>query len=64
VSVEPASQRGTSHSGGRDAARLLAATALLAGWLLLLLFGHPFGAVVHLLAAAALVVVPWRLLRP
>jgi hypothetical protein len=64
VTVESATPRETPGRGGRDGARLIAATALLAGWLLLLLFGHPFGVMVHLLLAAALVVVPWRLLRP
>jgi hypothetical protein len=54
----------TSRSGGRDGARLVAATALVAGWLLLLLFGHPLGIAVHLLLLAGLVVVPWRLLHP
>jgi hypothetical protein len=56
--------RETSRSGGRDGARLLAATALLAAWLLLLLFGHPLGVAVHLLLLAGLAVVPWRLLHP
>lgn len=48
----------------RDSARLLGATALLIAWFLLLLFGHPLGLAVHLLLAAALLVVPWRLVRP
>jgi hypothetical protein len=48
----------------RDGLRLVAATALLIVWLLLLLLGHPLGKAVHLLLAAALVVVPWRLARP
>ena len=48
----------------RDGLRLVAATALLIAWLLLLLLGHPLGAAVHLLLAAALIVAPWRLARP
>jgi hypothetical protein len=48
----------------RDGARLVAATVLMVAWLLLLLFGHPLGPAVHLLLAGALVVVPWRLVRP
>ena len=54
----------SSRRGGREGARLLAATALLAAWLLLLLFGHPLGVAVHLLLLASLAVVPWRLLHP
>lgn len=48
----------------RDGLRLVAATALLIAWLLLLLLGHPFDIAVHLLLAAALIVTPWRLVRP
>jgi hypothetical protein len=48
----------------RDGLRLVAATALLIAWLLLLLLGHPLGVTVHLLLAAALIVAPWRLVRP
>ena len=47
-----------------DGVRLVAATALLVAWLLLLLFGHPLGLAVHLLLVGALLVVPWRLVRP
>jgi hypothetical protein len=54
----------TTRGSGGDVARLIGATALLAGWLLLLLFGHPFGLAVHLALAAALAIAPWRLLRP
>ena len=48
----------------RDGLRLVAATALLIAWLLFLLLGHPLGLAVHVLLAAALLVVPWRLARP
>ena len=48
----------------RDGLRLVAATALLIAWLLFLLLGHPLGLAVHILLAAALIVVPWRLARP
>ncbi|HEX2463266.1 MAG TPA: hypothetical protein VHR17_01500 [Thermoanaerobaculia bacterium] len=48
----------------RDGVRLVAATALLVAWLLLLLFGHPLGLAVHLILIGALLVVPWRLVRP
>jgi hypothetical protein len=64
LTVGSTTNRETSGPGGHDGARLMAATALLVGWLLLLLFGHRFGAAVHLLLAAALLVVPWRLLHP
>ena len=47
-----------------DGVRLVAATALLVAWLLLLLFGHPLGLAVHLLLIGSLLVVPWRLVRP
>jgi hypothetical protein len=47
-----------------DSVRLVAATVLVVAWLLLLLFGHPLGFAVHLLLAGALLVVPWRLVRP
>jgi hypothetical protein len=40
------------------------AAALLAAWLLFLLFGHSLGAAVHLLLVLALMAVPWRLVRP
>jgi Flp pilus assembly protein TadB len=62
--LRSATGRETSRWGGRDNARLAAATALLVAWLLLLLFGHPLGVAVHLLLLAALAVVPWRLLHP
>ena len=48
----------------RESLRLLGATALLIAWILLLLFGHPLGLAVHLLLAGALIVLPWRLIRP
>ena len=51
-------------TAARDTWRMVAATALVCAWLLLLLFGHPLGAAVHLALLAALVVLPWRLLRP
>lgn len=51
-------------AAARDAWRLVAATALLCAWLLALLFGHPLGLAVHLALLAALLIVPWRLLRP
>ena len=60
----PATGRAAPRRGRRDGFRLVGATALLAAWLLLLLFGHPLGVAVHLLLAAALFVVPWRLLHP
>jgi len=41
-------------------ARLFAAAALLAAWLVLLFFGVVLGGAVHLLAVAALALVPWR----
>jgi hypothetical protein len=47
-----------------DPVRLVTATVLVVVWLLLLLFGHPLGLAVHLLLAGALLVVPWRLVRP
>ncbi|HVR28893.1 MAG TPA: hypothetical protein VMS86_05105 [Thermoanaerobaculia bacterium] len=57
-------RRAGSRRSGRDAWRLVVATALVAAWMLLLLFGHPFGAAVHILLLAALLTVPWRLLHP
>jgi len=51
-------------NGARDGLRLIAATALFVVWFALLLFGHPLGIAVHLLLAGALVVLPWRLVRP
>ena len=48
----------------RDGLRLVAATALFIAWLLFLLLGHPLGVAVHLFLAAALIVAPWRLVRP
>jgi hypothetical protein len=47
-----------------DGVRLVGATVLLVAWLLLLLSGHPLGLAVHLLLAGALVLAPWRLVRP
>ena len=47
-----------------DGARLVGATVLLVAWLLLLLFGHPLGIAVHLLLAGAVLIAPWRLVRP
>ncbi len=44
----------------RSDLRLLAGSALLAGWLALLLHGHAGGGAVHLLAVAGLVLWPWR----
>jgi hypothetical protein len=41
--------------------RLLLASALLSGWLLLLLVGWILGGAVHLLLVAALATFPWRL---
>ena len=40
--------------------RLFAAAACFAGWLVLLFLGFAGGGAVHLLAAAGLVLVPWR----
>ena len=57
-------ERETTGRRGRDTWRLVASTALAAAWMLLLLFGHPLGAAVHVLLLAALLVVPWRLLHP
>lgn len=42
----------------RSDLRLLAGSALLAGWLALLLHGHAGGGAVHLLAVAGLVLWP------
>lgn len=42
--------------------RLLAAFALLSGWLALLLLGWSLGGAVYLLLAAAVAVFPWRAL--
>jgi len=58
-----AEERDTSPPYTRDTARLVTASLLLSVWLLLLLFGHPLGAAVHLLFLAGLAVMPWRLLR-
>jgi hypothetical protein len=55
---------GSDVTAARDGLRLVAATALFVAWLLLLLFGHPLGIAVHLLLAGALLVLPWRLVRP
>ena len=44
--------------------RLFAAAALVSAWLVLLFFGHALGGAVHLLAAVALAIVPWRSARP
>lgn len=45
-------------------ARLFAAAACLAAWLVLLFFGLAAGGAVHLLAGAGLALVPWRASRP
>ena len=45
-------------------ARLFAAAALFAAWLVLLFFGHLAHGAVHLLALAALFVAPWRARAP
>jgi hypothetical protein len=41
-------------------ARLFAAAACFATWLVLLFYGFVLGGAVHLLAAAGLALVPWR----
>jgi hypothetical protein len=41
-------------------ARLFAAAACFAAWLVLLFFGHALGGATHLLAAAGTLLVPWR----
>lgn len=45
-------------------ARLFAAAALLAAWLVLLFFGFTLHGAVHLLALAAALVAPWRARAP
>jgi Flp pilus assembly protein TadB len=63
--VPPAGARpATARRRNRDSARLVAASALIAAWLLLLLFGHPLGAAVHVALVAGLAILPWRLVRP
>ena len=47
----------------RAALRLLAAAALLSAWLVALLSGVALGGAIHLAAAAALAVFPWRAAR-
>ncbi|HLF56551.1 MAG TPA: hypothetical protein VI942_06865 [Thermoanaerobaculia bacterium] len=44
----------------RADARLFAAAACFAAWLVLLFFGHVGGGATHLLAVAGTVLVPWR----
>jgi len=41
-------------------ARLFAAAACLAAWLVLLFLGFAAGGAVHLLAVAGVLLVPWR----
>jgi hypothetical protein len=41
-------------------ARLFAAAACLSAWLVLLFFGVVLGGAIHLLAIAAIALVPWR----
>jgi uncharacterized protein len=42
----------------------IAIAAAVIAWLVLLFFGHALGGAVHLLAAVALAIVPWRSARP
>jgi hypothetical protein len=41
-------------------ARLVAAAACFAGWLVLLFLGYAAGGAVHLLAVAGVLLAPWR----
>lgn len=41
-------------------ARLFAAAACFAAWLVLLVLGHAAGGAVHLLAVAGVALAPWR----
>lgn len=45
-------------------ARLVAAAACFAAWLVLLFLGYAAGGAVHLLAVAGVVLAPWRAPRP
>lgn len=47
----------------RDDIRLLAAAALLGGWLVLFFLGFTARGLIHLMPAAALILVPWRARR-
>jgi hypothetical protein len=44
-------------------ARLIASSALLSGWLFLLLIGWTLGGAVYLLLLLSLVLFPWRALK-